>query len=221
MTRNRRARRDLQAQGTREADCIQASRPSARGARLVHHATGFPCCFRRRGTLTVLVIAVGIAYAASAGTRHAGNDHPRCSSSALIPGQRRPRRARSAPVAAAGRPAGASASGGVPEDSQTMVIVPTLFGSVRAVDDLLAHLRDSGAGIHTSSLPHLSGELGPKITAQAAGRRRSPPRDRHRRLEPAPLHPTAGTLLLVPSQSPWNRTGCGWDEDASGGRSRS
>ena len=36
--------------------------------------------------------------------------------------------------------------GGVPEDGRTMVIVPTLFGSVRAVDELLAHLEIQALG---------------------------------------------------------------------------
>ena len=83
-----------------------------------------------------------------------------------------------------------------------MVIVPTLFGSVRAVDELLAHLEIQALGnldprIHFALLSDFTDALtehrpdDDDILAAA-----------HRRLEPSPPQPPRQPLLLVPSRSP-------------------
>lgn len=113
---------------------------------LFAHATGL--YLGAIALLTVLVIAVGVAYAVGLGHGTAGT-MTLIALFALIPAselatsavQRLLPRLISPQVLPR-----LELDGGVPEEGRTMVIVPTLFGSVRSVDDLLAHLEIQALG---------------------------------------------------------------------------
>ena len=111
--------------------------------------------------------------------------------------------------------------GGVPESGRTMVIVPTLLGSVQAVDELLAHLEIQALGnldprIHFALLSDFTDALSEHrpedadiLAARAGG---------HRRAERAPSQPPRQPLLLVPPRSAVEREGR--DVDGMGAQAR-
>ena len=98
--------------------------------------------------LTLLALAVGVAYAASLGHATAGTI-TLITLFALIPASELATSAvqRLLPRLVAPRVLPRlELDSGVPEDGRTMVIVPTLFGSVRAVEELLGHLEIQALG---------------------------------------------------------------------------
>ena len=139
----------LAGPGRQEFERLIAFRPRlgerARRA-LFAHATGL--YLGAIALLMVLVIAGGIAYAAALGHGTA-RTITLITLFALIPASELATRAvqRLLPRLIAPRVLPRlELDGGVPEDGRTMVIVPTLFGSVRAVDELLAHLEIQALG---------------------------------------------------------------------------
>ena len=103
---------------------------------------------------------------------------------------------------------------GIPEEGRTMVIIPTLFGSVAAVEELLAHLEVHALG---NPDPRLHFALLSDFTDAAAqhmpGDQDDPgrgPRGHCRTQHPArPCE--AGSLLPVPSRPPVERQGIALD----------
>ncbi|MEO5822306.1 MAG: glucoamylase family protein [Vicinamibacteraceae bacterium] len=139
----------LAGAGRQEFERLIAYRPRlgerARRA-LFAHATGL--YLGAIALLTLLVLAVGIAYAVGLGHGTAGTI-TLIALFGLIPASELATSAvqRLLPRLVAPKVLPRlELDSGVPEDGRTMVIVPTLFGSVRAVEDLLAHLEIQALG---------------------------------------------------------------------------